>query len=310
MNLYQKKYKNDKFILNGGMKEVEFNCYGIILTVNIPNDCLCPITNEIMEDPVITCDGYSYERSSITRWFTIRNTNPISNQILLSTNLIPNHTLKGVIIDFKESIYKKKILELNQLAEQNNSNAQYELGIAYSKYPPDIERSLYWLNKASENHNEQAQHEIINIRERLEREKLDRERLERERLDRERLEIERLDRERLGREIERLERVRLERLERLDRERFGRDRDRLAREGLERDILGIDRHRQQYAYENLQDPSQNIHLWNVYSYETRSPQEILIGTINFDPPLLNGFSPWSNNFRCVGTAINFIRNIR
>ena len=171
---YKNKYKNSKFILNGGMKEAEFELHGIPLIANLPNNFFCPITSEIMENPVITSDGYSYEKSSITRWFTIRHTNPVSNQILLNTNLIPNHTLKGIIIDFKESIYKRKILELNQLAEQNSVDAQYELGIAYSKYPPDLERSLYWLNKAAEKHHEQAQEKIIEIREKNERDRFKR----------------------------------------------------------------------------------------------------------------------------------------
>jgi hypothetical protein len=195
---YKKKYRNDKFILNGGMKEVEFELHGITLIAHLPDNFFCPITNEIMENPVITSDGYSYEKSSITRWFTIRHTNPISNQILLNTNLIPNHTLKSIIIDFKESIYKRKILELNRLAEQNSADAQYELGIAYSIYPPNLERSLYWLNKAAEQHHEQAQEKIIEIRGKDERDRLERERLVRERLERERLKIEKLERNRLA----------------------------------------------------------------------------------------------------------------
>ena len=182
MNSYYLKSKNSKFILKGGMKENEFELHGIKLIADLPDNFFCPITSEIMENPVVTCDGYSYEKSSIIRWFTIKRTNPITNQLLENTNLIPNHTLKSIIIDFKEETYKKKILELIQLSEQNNVDAQYELGIAYSKYPPNLERSLYWLNKAAEQHHKQAQHKIIQIRkeeeEKLEREK--EEKLERE----------------------------------------------------------------------------------------------------------------------------------
>ncbi|CAG9320660.1 unnamed protein product [Blepharisma stoltei] len=29
---------------------------------NVPVDFLCPITKEIMEDPVVASDGYTYER--------------------------------------------------------------------------------------------------------------------------------------------------------------------------------------------------------------------------------------------------------
>ena len=34
--------------------------------VEIPNEFLCPIAQELMEDPVIAADGFSYSRASIT----------------------------------------------------------------------------------------------------------------------------------------------------------------------------------------------------------------------------------------------------
>jgi hypothetical protein len=251
---YNKKYKNNKFILNGGMRQgCEIEIHGTTFIVDIPNDFFCPIMNEIMVDPVITCDGFSYDRINITKWLTQRHTNPITNEPLLNANLIPNHSLKGAIIDFTESIYTKKLLELTQLAEQNNSNTQYELSVMYSNYPIDMEKSMYWLNKAAELHHEQAQERIIEIKEseRLEIERLERRRLERRRLARER--EERLEREKLEIERERLERERLEKErpeeEKLERERGKRmmlerirlveilERERFERERLERERL-------------------------------------------------------------------------
>ena len=33
---------------------------------------ICPITQEIMQDPVVTvCDGHSYERQAIEDWFAL-----------------------------------------------------------------------------------------------------------------------------------------------------------------------------------------------------------------------------------------------
>jgi hypothetical protein len=233
---YKNKYKNSKFILNGGMKEVEFVLHGTMLTADIPNDFTCPISHEIMVDPVITSDGYSYERFHINQWIRQKPTNPLTNEPLLNVNLIPNHSLKGAIIDFTESIYTKKLLELTQLAEQNNSNAQYELGVMYSKYPPDMEKSMYWLNKAVEQHHEQAQHEIIQINERLERESLERqERLERESLERESLErLESLEEDRLIIELQ-------ETFDRLNEESEIPDIERLEEERLEDERLEIER---------------------------------------------------------------------
>lgn len=60
---------------------------------------LCPITREVMEDPVIAADGHTYEREAIELWFR-NNRNPRSpktNQILSSTQLFPNYALKNAI---------------------------------------------------------------------------------------------------------------------------------------------------------------------------------------------------------------------
>ena len=33
--------------------------------VEIPEDCICPISQEVMQDPVVAADGMSYERAHI-----------------------------------------------------------------------------------------------------------------------------------------------------------------------------------------------------------------------------------------------------
>jgi len=38
---------------------------------------LCPITHELMTDPVIDPDGNSYERSAIENWLKENSTSPI-----------------------------------------------------------------------------------------------------------------------------------------------------------------------------------------------------------------------------------------
>jgi hypothetical protein len=62
-----------------------------------PADFTCPITQEIMSDPVICADGHSYERESIARWLVNHQTSPKTNAQLEHTTLIPNHTLRGAI---------------------------------------------------------------------------------------------------------------------------------------------------------------------------------------------------------------------
>lgn len=38
-------------------------------TFEIPTELLCPISNELMDDPVMTADNFTYERKNIERWY-------------------------------------------------------------------------------------------------------------------------------------------------------------------------------------------------------------------------------------------------
>jgi U-box domain len=69
-------------------------------SVEIPSYFLCPVSLEIMRDPVTLSTGITYDRSSIERWiFTDKHqTCPITNQKLTDPDLItPNHTLRRLI---------------------------------------------------------------------------------------------------------------------------------------------------------------------------------------------------------------------
>ncbi|CAB3978294.1 WD repeat, SAM and U-box domain-containing 1-like [Paramuricea clavata] len=65
---------------------------------SIPDEFLCPITRELMTDPVIAADGHSYERDAIQSWILSgKLTSPMANTPMKHSNLIPNNTLKSVI---------------------------------------------------------------------------------------------------------------------------------------------------------------------------------------------------------------------
>jgi hypothetical protein len=57
----------------------------------------CPILHELMSDPVLTCDGYTYERDAIERWLEDNNTSPITNNVLANKELTPNYALRSAI---------------------------------------------------------------------------------------------------------------------------------------------------------------------------------------------------------------------
>jgi len=70
--------------------------------VEVPNPFLCPITLDLMKDPVVAMDGHTYERSSITKWFASHGTSPKTNEELTRKKLVPNHALRAMIIEWHE----------------------------------------------------------------------------------------------------------------------------------------------------------------------------------------------------------------
>jgi len=65
----------------------------------VPESFACPITTELMKDPVFAADGHTYERCAIAQWFERAQTSPTTNEPI-GTNLIPNHAMKSMISEF------------------------------------------------------------------------------------------------------------------------------------------------------------------------------------------------------------------
>ncbi|KAK6235281.1 hypothetical protein SCA6_010618 [Theobroma cacao] len=68
--------------------------------IDIPQYFLCPISLQIMKDPVTAVTGITYDRESIEQWLKIATdtTCPVTKQPLPSdSDLTPNHTLRRLI---------------------------------------------------------------------------------------------------------------------------------------------------------------------------------------------------------------------
>jgi hypothetical protein len=68
---------------------------------DIPNEFICPISCEIMSDPVVASDGHTYERKQIETWFRSHAKSPKTNQRLDDLRLVPNIALRNLIREFK-----------------------------------------------------------------------------------------------------------------------------------------------------------------------------------------------------------------
>jgi len=106
LELANKKIVSDSIIINDmkrtinileeEKKELEKN------RIETPDEYMCPITLNLMSDPVICADGFSYERSAIERWFQKNDTSPKTTNHI-PRDLIPNTNLRKLIEAWKSN---------------------------------------------------------------------------------------------------------------------------------------------------------------------------------------------------------------
>ncbi|KAG5558302.1 hypothetical protein RHGRI_008283 [Rhododendron griersonianum] len=66
-----------------------------------PNHFICPILQDVMEDPCVAADGYTYDRKAIEIWLEENDNSPMTNLPLPNKILIPNYTLLSAIMGWK-----------------------------------------------------------------------------------------------------------------------------------------------------------------------------------------------------------------
>ncbi|XP_015187428.1 PREDICTED: WD repeat, SAM and U-box domain-containing protein 1 isoform X1 [Polistes dominula] len=80
------------------LKREDTNAVEIPDETEIPHEFLCPITHEIMKEPVQCSDGFTYERAAINEWFLCgKYTSPMTNEPLHDTTFTPNINLRNAI---------------------------------------------------------------------------------------------------------------------------------------------------------------------------------------------------------------------
>ncbi|CAK8564789.1 unnamed protein product [Lathyrus sativus] len=66
-----------------------------------PNHFICPILQDVMDDPCVAADGYTYDRKAIKKWLLDHDKSPMTNMALPHKFLIPNYTLLSAILEWK-----------------------------------------------------------------------------------------------------------------------------------------------------------------------------------------------------------------
>lgn len=88
-NMFRRTHKA-KEQLSGGDLTVE--------EITIPSHFRCPVSLDLMKDPVTLSTGITYDRVSIEKWIESGNkTCPVTNQKLLTFEITPNHTIRKMI---------------------------------------------------------------------------------------------------------------------------------------------------------------------------------------------------------------------
>ncbi|GAB2292713.1 hypothetical protein Dimus_026950 [Dionaea muscipula] len=80
----------------------------IAVELKVPSNFLCPISLDLMKDPVVLSSGVTFDRSTIERWLESGNrTCPVTKQLLIPQKQntpynypIPNHSLRKMIQDW------------------------------------------------------------------------------------------------------------------------------------------------------------------------------------------------------------------
>lgn len=75
---------------------------------DVSQSILCPLTQQILEDPVIASDGHTYERKAITEWLKKSKKSPIENNVLDNGNLIANNAIKKLVAEWREKKANKQ----------------------------------------------------------------------------------------------------------------------------------------------------------------------------------------------------------
>lgn len=59
--------------------------------------CTCPLTLQVMEQPALGADFYTYERESISKWLNERTTSPFTRAPMAATGLRVNKIAEGLV---------------------------------------------------------------------------------------------------------------------------------------------------------------------------------------------------------------------
>ncbi|CAN8251992.1 unnamed protein product [Cochlearia groenlandica] len=73
---------------------------------NAPKHFYCPITKDVMENPCVASDGYTYEKRAIMEWLKNNRNSPMTDLPFPNQSLLTNHSLFSAIMEWRSQLIK------------------------------------------------------------------------------------------------------------------------------------------------------------------------------------------------------------
>ena len=62
--------------------------------VPVPEEYICPLTMDVMAEPLLSREGHNYEREAILNWVSEHGTSPLTRETLRPSHLVANRAMK------------------------------------------------------------------------------------------------------------------------------------------------------------------------------------------------------------------------
>ena len=92
----------DRPVIETVVQTMEQNRHEVV-PPEIPESYQCPISYDIMQDPVMDREGHTFERVNIEKWIGTHHNCPLGREPLALTDLSPNRALRDAIEKFLEA---------------------------------------------------------------------------------------------------------------------------------------------------------------------------------------------------------------
>ena len=108
------------------------------MKTTVPVAYVCPLTKEIMVDPLVTRYGESYERAAIIDHITnqMKPYCPKTKQPLSVRDLIPNHKLRVEIMNYRREVLGEDTTTANYEDEDTIREVECKRAMMYAFSPP------------------------------------------------------------------------------------------------------------------------------------------------------------------------------